>query len=87
MLVIDGIEFGRDKAVKFDVFINDEDEKVIRPSNTEFAGSFVSLPHTHLHRNMNVRTCFKLGLTDLLEDLEAKNDDSIVVTLVPKYGK
>jgi len=87
VLVIDGIEFGRDKAVKFDVFINDEDDEVIKASNSEFAGSFVSLPHTHLHKSMKVKTCFRVGLTDLLEDLEAENDDSIVVTLVPKYGK
>ncbi|CAJ1936400.1 unnamed protein product [Sphenostylis stenocarpa] len=87
VLVIDGIEFDRNKAVKFDVFINEEDDKEIRPNSTEFAGSFVSLPHTHVHKKKKVKTCLRLGLTDLLEDLEAENDDSIVVTLVPKYGK
>ncbi|KAL2343996.1 hypothetical protein Fmac_005281 [Flemingia macrophylla] len=87
VLVIDGIEFDRNKAVKFDVFINDEDDKVLRPSNSEFAGSFVSLPHSHVHKNKKMKTCFRLGLTDLLEDLDAENDDTIVVTLVPKYGK
>ncbi|XP_027346142.1 polyphenol oxidase A1, chloroplastic-like [Abrus precatorius] len=87
VLVIDGIEFDRNKAVKFDVFINDEDDKVIGPSNAEFAGSYVSLPHSHVHKNKKIKTCLRLGLTDLLEDLEAENDDSIVVTLVPKYGK
>ncbi|KAH1102148.1 hypothetical protein GYH30_036625 [Glycine max] len=87
VLVIDGIEFDRNKAVKFDVFINDEDDKVITPSNTEFAGSFVSVPHSHVHKNKKIKTCFRVGLTDLLEDLEAENDDSILVTLVPKYGK
>nr|KYP38872.1 hypothetical protein KK1_039853 [Cajanus cajan] len=87
VLVIDGIEFDRNEAVKFDVFVNDEDDKVIGPSNTEFAGSFVSLPHSHVHKNKKIITCLRLGLTDLLEDLEAENDDSIVVTLVPKYGK
>ncbi|TKY59310.1 Polyphenol oxidase A1 [Spatholobus suberectus] len=87
VLVIDGIEFDRNEAVKFDVFVNDEDDKVVGPSNTEFAGSFVSLPHSHVHKNKKIKTCFRLGITDLLEDLEAENDDSIVVTLVPKYGK
>ncbi|WVZ25876.1 hypothetical protein V8G54_004420 [Vigna mungo] len=86
VLVIEGIEFDMEKGVKFDVFINDEDEKEIKPSNTEFAGSFVSLPHTHSHSNSKIKTCFRLGITDLLEDLEAEDDDSIVVTLVPKYG-
>ncbi|WVZ25875.1 hypothetical protein V8G54_004419 [Vigna mungo] len=54
VLVIEGIEFDMEKGVKFDVFINDEDEK---------------------------------GITDLLEDLEAEDDESVVVTLVPKYGE
>ncbi|KAK7362890.1 hypothetical protein VNO77_05015 [Canavalia gladiata] len=87
VLVIDGIEFDRNEAVKFDVFINDEDDKVIGPSNAEFAGSFVSLPHSHVHKNKKINTCLRLGITELLEDLEADNDDTILVTLVPKYGK
>ncbi|XP_014509894.2 polyphenol oxidase, chloroplastic-like, partial [Vigna radiata var. radiata] len=87
VLVIDGIEFDREKGVKFDVFINDEDEKEIKPSNTEFAGSFVSLPHIHEHSDSKIKTCLKLGITDLLEDLEAEDDESVVVTLVPKYGE
>ncbi|XP_054800810.1 polyphenol oxidase, chloroplastic-like [Prosopis cineraria] len=87
VLVIEGIEFERNDAVKFDVFVNDEDDKVIRPDDTEFAGSFVSVPHTHKHKNKKIITCLRLGLTDLLEDLEAEDDDSVRVTLVPRYGK
>ncbi|KAK7246542.1 hypothetical protein RIF29_41411 [Crotalaria pallida] len=87
VLVIDGIEFDKNKAVKFDVFINDEEDTQIRPDNTEFAGSFVSVPHSHKVKNNNIITCLRLGLTDLLEDLEADDDDSVVVTLVPRFGK
>ena len=87
VLVVDGIEFDRNQAVKFDVFINDDDDKRIGPNNTEFAGSFVSVPHTHKHKNKRIKTCLRLGLTDLLEDLEAEDDDSVLVTLVPKYGQ
>ncbi|XP_028788765.1 polyphenol oxidase, chloroplastic-like [Neltuma alba] len=87
VLVIEGIEFERNEAVKFDVFVNDEDDKVIRPDNSEFAGSFVSVPHTHKHKNKKIITNLRLGLTDLLEDLEAEDDDSVRVTLVPRYGK
>ncbi|KAI9120335.1 hypothetical protein K1719_007368 [Acacia pycnantha] len=87
VLVIEGIEFERNDAVKFDVFVNDEDDKVVRPDNTEFAGSFVSVPHTHKHKNKKVITYLRLGLSDLLEDLEAEDDDSVRVTLVPRYGK
>ncbi|OIV91760.1 hypothetical protein TanjilG_26613 [Lupinus angustifolius] len=87
VLVIEGIEYDKNIGVKFDVFINDEDDKLIRPDNTEFAGSFVSVPHSHKHKNNNnINTCLRLGLSDLLEDLEVEDDDSVVVTLVPKYG-
>ncbi|KAI5448071.1 hypothetical protein KIW84_015485 [Lathyrus oleraceus] len=89
VLLIDGIEFDKNIAIKFDVFINDEDDKVIGPGNTEFAGSFVNVPHSHKHKNKKkkkINSCLRLGLTDLLEDLDVEGDDSVVVTLVPRYG-
>nr|APO14262.1 polyphenol oxidase 3 [Luffa aegyptiaca] len=86
IIVIYGIEFDANKAIKFDVFINDEDDKEIRPDNTEFAGSFVNVPHKHGHKK-NVKTGLRLGITELLEDLDADDDDSVRVTLVPRSGK
>ncbi|XP_045789548.1 polyphenol oxidase A1, chloroplastic-like [Trifolium pratense] len=91
ILVIDGIEFDSNIEVKFDVIVNDEDDKVIGVGNTEFAGTFVNLLHGHNHENntkkkKNIVTCMRLGLTDLLEDLKADDDDSILVTFIPRYG-
>ncbi|XP_017978714.1 PREDICTED: polyphenol oxidase, chloroplastic [Theobroma cacao] len=86
VLVIENIEFDRDQLVKFDVYINDEDDTTIGPDNTEFAGSFINVPHKHRHGN-KMTTCLRLGLTDLLEELGAEDDDGVVVTLVPKSGK
>jgi polyphenol oxidase len=89
ILVIDGIEFDNKIEVKFDVIVNDEDDKVIGAENTEFAGTFVNVLHAHDHGNnkkKNFVTCLRLGLTDLLDDLNADDDDSIVVTLIPRYG-
>ncbi|KAK6268806.1 hypothetical protein QUC31_012966 [Theobroma cacao] len=86
ILVIDQIELDGDSFAKFDVYVNDEDDLTIGPDNTEFAGSFVNVPHKH-KGGKKMRTCLRLGLTDLLEDLGAEDDDSVVVTLVPKYGK
>ncbi|XP_022720501.1 LOW QUALITY PROTEIN: polyphenol oxidase, chloroplastic-like [Durio zibethinus] len=85
VLVIENIEFDRDQFVKFDVYVNDEDDTVIGPDNTEFAGSFVNVPHKHKH-GKKMKTFLRLGLTDLLEELNAEDDDGVVVTLVPKYG-
>ncbi|KAF8413911.1 hypothetical protein HHK36_001907 [Tetracentron sinense] len=87
ILLITGIELEKDVYVKFDVFINDVDETVISPDNTEFAGSFVNLPHKHGKREMKAKTNLRLALTELLEDLEAEDDESVVVTLVPRQGK
>jgi len=84
--VIEEIEFDRDVAVKFDVYINDEDDSPSGPDKTEFAGSFVNVPHKHKHRK-KMNTSLTLGITDLLEDLEAEDDDTVIVTLVPRYGK
>lgn len=88
ILVIEGIEVDRESFVKFDVFINDEDEKVIRPGNSEFAGSFVNVPHKHKHSSgKNItKTRLRLGISDLLEDLGAEDDDGVVITLVPRSG-
>lgn len=86
VLVIDGIEFDRDLAVKFDVYVNDEDDSPSGPDKSEFAGSFVSVPQKHENKK-KLKTCLRLALTDLLEDLEAEDDDSVAVTLVPRNGK
>ena len=85
ILVIDGIEVDREAFVKFDVFINDEDEKVIRPDNSEFAGSFVNVPRKS-KSGAKTKTFLRLGITELLEDLDAEDDESVVVTFVPRQG-
>ncbi|XP_052183744.1 polyphenol oxidase, chloroplastic-like isoform X1 [Diospyros lotus] len=86
ILVIEGIELDRDGFVKFDVFINDEDEPVIRPENTEFAGSFVNVPHKHGKDRKRIKTQLVLGISELLEELGADDDDSVLVSLVPRAG-
>ncbi|XAR66433.1 Catechol oxidase [Bertholletia excelsa] len=87
ILLIEGIEVDRDAFVKFDVYINDEHEPAIGPGNTEFAGSFVNVPHKHKHKhNKKLKTQLRLGITELLEDLGAEDDDGVLVTLAPKFG-
>ncbi|MED6169611.1 hypothetical protein PIB30_022829 [Stylosanthes scabra] len=86
-LVIE-VEFDRRRGVKFDVLINEEeDAKFATPVNREFAGSFVNVSHVQTSMSMITDTNFSIGITELLEDLGANDDDSVVVTLVPQYGE
>lgn len=51
----------------------------------EFAGCFISLPQVHAHKNESDEP-FQLAITELLEDNELEDDDTITVTVVPKKG-
>ncbi|KAL1817960.1 hypothetical protein DCAR_0522457 [Daucus carota subsp. sativus] len=84
ILVIDGIEYDGNEYVKFDVFLNDEDEVESGPNNAEFAGSYSNVPSIS---NNRVKVSMSLGITELLEDVGADDDDNVVVALVPRTGK
>ncbi|KAG6392222.1 hypothetical protein SASPL_146435 [Salvia splendens] len=85
VLVIEGIEVDRDSYVKFDVYINDEDDVVTTAENTEFAGSFVNVPHKHKNEK-KIKTQLRLSISDIMEDLDAEDDEHVLVTLVPTNG-
>ncbi|KAJ6966310.1 hypothetical protein NC652_004007 [Populus alba x Populus x berolinensis] len=80
VLVIEGIEYRIDQYVKFNVLINDVPDTPGKADDAEFAGTFVNVPH---NRNKTVKTSLRLAISELLEDLEAEDDESVVVTLVP----
>ncbi|GMH05425.1 hypothetical protein Nepgr_007265 [Nepenthes gracilis] len=42
--------------------------------------------HKHGKDTKKMKTFMRLGVTDLLEDLGADDDESVVVTLVPRQG-
>ncbi|XP_021294321.1 polyphenol oxidase, chloroplastic-like [Herrania umbratica] len=87
VLKLENIQLDTDTPVKFDIYINDEDDEAPSgPENSEFAGSFTNLPHNHKHAK-KLDTSFSLAISDLLEDLDVEGDDNIVVTLVPREGK
>ena len=84
VLVVEGIEIDMGVYVKFDVYVNaPAGLEGMTPAASEFAGSFVSLPHRH---GVMSKIVLRLGITDLLEDLEAEGDDNIVVTFVKRSG-
>ncbi|KAG6395814.1 hypothetical protein SASPL_141943 [Salvia splendens] len=84
LLVIEGIEVDTSEFVRFEVFVNDEDDD---PSDVidlaEYAGGYSQVPHKNA---ANVKSKIRLGLTELLEDLDVEDDDKILVSLVPRDG-
>ena len=86
VLVVEGIEFDSSVFTKFDVYVNASSDAVLRPAVAECAGSFVYVPHLNRGEKHTVKTNLKLCITELLEDIGATGDDSVVVTLVPRVG-
>ncbi|KAL7582647.1 hypothetical protein Lser_V15G45500 [Lactuca serriola] len=86
LLFVNGITFDAERFLKIDVFVNDVDDGIqTTAADSEFAGSFAQLPHNHGDK-MFMRSGAAFGITELLEDIEAEGDDSVVVTLVPRTG-
>ncbi|PKA63734.1 Polyphenol oxidase, chloroplastic [Apostasia shenzhenica] len=81
-----GIELDRGLHVKFDVYINSPEAAEPMGPASEFAGSFVNVPHNHRHskKKTALKTNLRLGISDLIGDIGAENDDSLVVSLVPR---
>ncbi|XP_008224999.1 PREDICTED: polyphenol oxidase, chloroplastic-like [Prunus mume] len=83
VLVISGIKYAGNETVKFDVYVNDDAESLAGKDKSEFAGSFIQVPHKG---KKDITTTLRLSITKLLEELDAETDSSVVVTLVPKVG-
>lgn len=82
VIVVHGIEVKGDAYVKFDVYVNVVDETIMTPKFREFAGTFAHIPGGG--EMMKRKTDLKLGVSELLEDLEADQDETIWVTLLPR---
>ncbi|XP_068643026.1 polyphenol oxidase I, chloroplastic-like [Aristolochia californica] len=92
ILVVYGIDVKKDVYVKFDVLVNAVDENGTGPESREFAGTFVNARHgvrivkREGDSTKKTKATLKLGISELLEDLEADDEESIWVSLVPKGG-
>ncbi|KAL5563017.1 hypothetical protein UlMin_032764 [Ulmus minor] len=84
VLVVYGIDVEQSISdIKFDVFVNLVDETRASPGFREFAGTFISFPE-RISNGKSKKSNMKLGISELLEDLEADEDESIWVTLFPR---
>ncbi|TVU14777.1 hypothetical protein EJB05_38270, partial [Eragrostis curvula] len=92
VLVIDGIEVADHfRFVKFDVFVNASSQSgddVGAAAAAQCAGSVALAPHMVRADNKkaggSVKTVARFGICDLLDDIGADGDSSVVVSLVPR---
>ncbi|KAF9590622.1 hypothetical protein IFM89_035940 [Coptis chinensis] len=87
VLVVDEIKIAHGESIKFDVYIAKPIEGLVGPELGELAGSFVRVAHSHVKKATESRKAkIELGITNLLDDIEAEASDSLVVSLVPQHG-
>ncbi|XP_073156381.1 polyphenol oxidase I, chloroplastic-like [Henckelia pumila] len=82
-LVLENITLDTSKFLKFDVFVNDEDDNPGELDKAAYAGTYAQVPHKT--DSTSATTSIQLKLTDLYEDMDVADDDFIVVTLVPRH--
>ncbi|KAL0300938.1 UNVERIFIED_CONTAM: Polyphenol oxidase I, chloroplastic [Sesamum radiatum] len=85
VLLISDIEVDTEKFVKFDVFVDEEENDYAKLAKAEYTGTFAQVPHKH-ETPLQIKTSRYLELTQQLEDLGVEDDDEILVTLVPRAG-
>ncbi|TYI37699.1 hypothetical protein ES332_A03G231300v1 [Gossypium tomentosum] len=83
-VVVYGIVVRGNEYVKFDVYVNLSDDTKINPKFREFAGTFAYIPGGGRGGPNLKKMKLKLGISELLKDLKADEDESIWVTLVPR---
>ncbi|OVA00540.1 Tyrosinase [Macleaya cordata] len=88
VLFIKGVDVKSGSAARFDVYVGKPIEGLAGPDYGEYAGSFVKIPHGH-HGSAHAehKASLELGITTLLEDIEAEGSDTLIVTLVPRNGE
>ncbi|KAL0306660.1 UNVERIFIED_CONTAM: Polyphenol oxidase II, chloroplastic [Sesamum radiatum] len=83
LLVLENINVDTTKFLKFDVFINDEDDNIAELDKAAYVGTYAQVPHKTA--NKSATTSIRLKLTDLYDDMDVADDDTILVTLVPRH--
>ncbi|KAK4398239.1 (+)-larreatricin hydroxylase, chloroplastic [Sesamum angolense] len=83
LLVLENVTVETTKFLKFDVFINDEDDNATELDKAAYLGTYAQVPHKTPNRTAT--STIRMKLTDLYDDMDIEDDDSIVVTLVPRH--
>lgn len=86
VLFLNGIKFDGSVYLTFDVLVNAVDDEIeTTASDSEFAGSYTEMAHQY-GGNMFTTSGAGYGITQLLEDVDAEDEDYVLVTLVPRAG-
>ncbi|KAL8508607.1 hypothetical protein ACS0TY_019016 [Phlomoides rotata] len=83
LLVLEDITVDTSKFLKLDVFVNMEDDNFAELDKAAYAGTYAQVPHKTT--DQFTTTSIKLNLKELYEDMDVEDDDTIVVTLVPRH--
>ncbi|KAK4439035.1 Polyphenol oxidase, chloroplastic [Sesamum alatum] len=84
LLVLENITVDTSKLIKFDVFVNDEDDNATELDKAAYLGTYAQVPHRSTKKTET--STIRLKLTDLYDDLaDIEDDETIVVTLVPRH--
>ncbi|XP_057796071.1 polyphenol oxidase I, chloroplastic-like [Salvia miltiorrhiza] len=83
VLLIENITVDTTKFLKFDVFVNDEDDNLGELDKAAYAGTYAQVPHKT--GGGSATTSIRLKLTEVYEDMDVADDDTVVVTLVPRH--
>ncbi|PIN14146.1 Catechol oxidase [Handroanthus impetiginosus] len=67
----------------FDVLVNDKDDNALELDKASYAGIYAQVAHKTT--NKTATTTIRLKLTDLYEDMDINDDDTIVMTFVPRH--
>ena len=92
VLQIKDIKVTTNETARFDVYVAVPYGDLAGPDYGEFAGSFVRLAHRKKgsdgteEQGPKKKGKLKLGITALLEDIDAEDADKLVVTLVLRTG-
>ncbi|XP_075488506.1 polyphenol oxidase I, chloroplastic-like [Primulina tabacum] len=83
LLVIENITVDTTKFLKFDVFINDEDDNITELDKAAYVGTYAQIPHKT--KNATATTSLRLRLTEVYEDMDVTDDEDVLLTLVPRH--
>ncbi|KAF6153804.1 hypothetical protein GIB67_001037 [Kingdonia uniflora] len=89
IVIIDDIQMEHSKPSRFDVYLAKPIEGLVSSDLGELVGSFVNVAHTHTHTGSGTeaKMVLQLGITSLIDDIEAEHSTKLVVSLVPRLGE